>query len=100
MPLHKHNDRYMIAAKCRSEEHTSELQSQFHLVCRLLLEKKNKPVKLDLAHRWMQQPMLLYRMPRINPHHRIFHLSSSNKLDLHHQPECSMRAILVHDGDI
>src|SRR5438309_9353589 len=26
--------------KIRSEEHTSELQSQFHLVCRLLLEKK------------------------------------------------------------
>src|SRR5689334_24374030 len=29
------------AATARSEEHTSELQSQFHLVCRLLLEKKN-----------------------------------------------------------
>src|SRR5689334_23599826 len=29
------------AAVLRSEEHTSELQSQFHLVCRLLLEKKN-----------------------------------------------------------
>src|SRR5689334_23602986 len=28
------------AALERSEEHTSELQSQFHLVCRLLLEKK------------------------------------------------------------
>src|SRR5689334_24516395 len=29
--------------KCkRSEEHTSELQSQFHLVCRLLLEKKKQ----------------------------------------------------------
>src|SRR5689334_24763880 len=27
--------------RLRSEEHTSELQSQFHLVCRLLLEKKN-----------------------------------------------------------
>src|SRR5438309_6198271 len=27
-------------ARVRSEEHTSELQSQFHLVCRLLLEKK------------------------------------------------------------
>src|SRR2546422_7919585 len=26
----------------RSEEHTSELQSRLHLVCRLLLEKKNK----------------------------------------------------------
>src|SRR5690554_7243164 len=29
-------------AKKRSEEHTSELQSRPHLVCRLLLEKKNK----------------------------------------------------------
>src|SRR5689334_23947552 len=28
----------------RSEEHTSELQSQFHLVCRLLLEKKKQKV--------------------------------------------------------
>src|SRR5260370_16865069 len=27
---------------CRSEEHTSELQSHLNLVCRLLLEKKNK----------------------------------------------------------
>src|SRR5437870_10354421 len=27
----------------RSEEHTSELQSRGHLVCRLLLEKKNRP---------------------------------------------------------
>src|SRR5690348_17633908 len=30
----------------RSEEHTSELQSPVHLVCRLLLEKKNN------AHNW------------------------------------------------
>src|SRR5207244_12675330 len=30
------------AAACRSEEHTSELQSPDHLVCRLLLEKKNQ----------------------------------------------------------
>src|SRR5689334_24001005 len=29
----------------RSEEHTSELQSQFHLVCRLLLEKKTYILK-------------------------------------------------------
>src|SRR2546430_13517064 len=28
---------------CRSEEHTSELQSQSNLVCRLLLEQKNNP---------------------------------------------------------
>src|SRR2546422_1402054 len=33
----------------RSEEHTSELQSRLHLVCRLLLEKKKN--KLDKARR-------------------------------------------------
>src|SRR2546429_3343407 len=31
----------------RSEEHTSELQSRLHLVCRLLLEKKKKPPALQ-----------------------------------------------------
>src|SRR2546429_1399204 len=31
-----------ISAQKRSEEHTSELQSRLHLVCRLLLEKKKK----------------------------------------------------------
>src|SRR5690625_6465372 len=30
-----------LIAQTRSEEHTSELQSRGHLVCRLLLEKKN-----------------------------------------------------------
>src|SRR2546430_12302042 len=33
----------------RSEEHTSELQSQSNLVCRLLLEKKNTPAHHTLA---------------------------------------------------
>src|SRR6266568_7676162 len=33
------------SSRTRSEEHTSELQSQFHLVCRLLLEKKKKTHK-------------------------------------------------------
>src|SRR5438552_14346783 len=32
----------MAPDRSRSEEHTSELQSPDHLVCRLLLEKKNK----------------------------------------------------------
>src|SRR2546422_5211301 len=43
-----------IAGRCtspregnpRSEEHTSELQSRLHLVCRLLLEKKKKNIRL------------------------------------------------------
>src|SRR5688572_31062568 len=44
------NDRLRHPARggtaARSEEHTSELQSQSNLVCRLLLEKKNKKYKL------------------------------------------------------
>src|SRR5437763_4067164 len=39
----------------RSEEHTSELQSPMYLVCRLLLEKKNKKcalISLTWAHSW------------------------------------------------
>src|SRR5689334_7998949 len=34
-----------VAAVLFDEEHTSELQSQFHLVCRLLLEKKKKKIE-------------------------------------------------------
>src|SRR5439155_9346416 len=34
----------------RSEEHTSELQSRGHLVCRLLLEKKNQTERQEVVH--------------------------------------------------
>src|SRR2546427_6815675 len=36
-----------LRGRSRSEEHTSELQSQSNLVCRLLLEKKKKKKKED-----------------------------------------------------
>src|SRR5688572_31860100 len=36
-----------LETKTRSEEHTSELQSQSNLVCRLLLEKKKKQYKFQ-----------------------------------------------------
>src|SRR5207244_4882584 len=38
------------APPSRSEEHTSELQSPDHLVCRLLLEKKNRTIEPHLDH--------------------------------------------------
>src|SRR2546430_6091626 len=44
--------KYQQRGRCkrlRSEEHTSELQSQSNLVCRLLLEKKKKPTSLHRA---------------------------------------------------
>src|SRR5437870_8500687 len=54
----------------RSEEHTSELQSRGHLVCRLLLEKKKKNKKHNYPHKntksttnqieYMQQHVPIY----------------------------------------
>src|SRR2546427_7611555 len=41
-PARDPNDPQFRRLKYRSEEHTSELQSQSNLVCRLLLEKKKK----------------------------------------------------------
>src|SRR2546422_5554495 len=35
----------------RSEEHTSELQSRLHLVCRLLLEKKKNKIMINATYR-------------------------------------------------
>src|SRR6267154_4230797 len=42
--------RWCSAASPRSEEHTSELQSPVHLVCRLLLEKKKKKKLAKVCH--------------------------------------------------
>src|SRR2546422_4838757 len=43
----------------RSEEHTSELQSRLHLVCRLLLEKKKK-TKTNYTDRPSDIPLILF----------------------------------------
>src|SRR2546430_8651019 len=37
-----------VSVTCRSEEHTSELQSQSNLVCRLLLEKKKDHLRATI----------------------------------------------------
>src|SRR2546429_6752378 len=41
----------------RSEEHTSELQSRLHLVCRLLLEKKKTPTPSPYSFHCVRDPM-------------------------------------------
>src|SRR5690625_109581 len=43
-------DAAVLAGRERSEEHTSELQSRGHLVCRLLLAKKNSQLLFTLVH--------------------------------------------------
>src|SRR5690625_5962697 len=42
---------YAVLEEGRSEEHTSELQSRGHLVCRLLLEKKKADYNVDRAEK-------------------------------------------------
>src|SRR5690348_17394822 len=52
---HGHIDHLAVdrdRADARSEEHTSELQSPVHLVCRLLLEKKKKKEQPRAQERW------------------------------------------------
>src|SRR2546430_5084066 len=59
--LGKHSSRARVLSSChrckramdgrkRSEEHTSELQSQSKLVCRLLLEKKKKKMQMTFSN--------------------------------------------------
>src|SRR5438309_5672023 len=48
--LRKYAEEVLGEQRQRSEEHTSELQSQFHLVCRLLLEKKKKKKRIQLTN--------------------------------------------------
>src|SRR3990170_9056051 len=47
-----------VVGAFRSEEHTSELQSPDHLVCRLLLEKKNKTTTHTIAYNKLHQHFL------------------------------------------
>src|SRR5205809_3910587 len=51
----------------RSEEHTSELQSRLHLVCRLLLEKKKKLERDDQAGSSNQHILLLLVFGSVAP---------------------------------
>src|SRR2546430_2925721 len=48
-------EQLLLLAILRSEEHTSELQSQSNLVCRLLLEKKKKNILDDMFTKQVAQ---------------------------------------------
>src|SRR5689334_24842833 len=66
--LHASPERRFAADSRRSEEHTSELQSQFQIVCRLLLEKKKGR---DVRARDRERPrMPTHSAPRAETFHR------------------------------
>src|SRR6266516_7431301 len=50
----------------RSEEHTSELQSPYDLVCRLLLEKKKKKKKLHILYKKKTKKQLYFHKTQQN----------------------------------
>src|SRR5687768_569306 len=62
----------------RSEEHTSELQSRLHLVCRLLLEKKKRLSGKPEAHCWF--PPVLFSYYPSSPH--VYTLSLHDALPI------------------
>src|SRR5688572_30863604 len=60
----------------RSEEHTSELQSQSNLVCRLLLEKKKKTSKTHLDNAILTRSQHIQTANRLTPLLPCSHLTS------------------------
>src|SRR2546429_6038612 len=61
------------AAVLRSEEHTSELQSRLHLVCRLLLEKKkgnHSPLRLEDVAQHQRRERIHRSYDRLSGHRR------------------------------
>src|SRR2546430_4133988 len=59
---------FFYLLKARSEEHTSELQSQSNLVCRLLLEKKKRTQESRVGRR------------RLHAHSRVLHALGQRRL--------------------
>src|SRR2546430_3529908 len=80
----------------RSEEHTSELQSQSNLVCRLLLEKKKRTIVEEVSH-FIQLPTVT---PRISTPRGLATRPSTSLLHLPPPilPKCPYAQIHQHDS--
>src|SRR3989442_2590881 len=61
--LDKLKNEDLVRVRRRSEEHTSELQSRPHLVCRLLLEKKKTHTALVILHSQEDYEVLTVTVP-------------------------------------
>src|SRR5437899_7547317 len=64
-------------AGIRSEEHTSELQSLRHLVCRLLLEKKKKMINAKTEHVYLKRETVTARRSDERP---VLHSQASKRV--------------------
>src|SRR3989449_7300892 len=78
----------------RSEEHTSELQSRLHLVCRLLLEKKKHRLMLNKPK--LSNPSDLTHTPMHSPNREV----SSSVFSSKHSYNIDFEAITGNDRDL
>src|SRR2546430_3656383 len=84
----------LLAARPRSEEHTSELQSQSNLVCRLLLEKKKKHEREDLPLQ-QSRPTLEVSL-RHKARLAVYGCHVLGQSTAYHLCECRVRAHRAH----
>src|SRR5260364_300047 len=77
--------------RCRSEEHTSELQSPDHLVCRLLLEKKKKNTNLSKQQKVSENMNQMLTQAQMTG-------NVSAEFDLVHQQTLNQRYVSSHIG--
>src|SRR5256885_12982002 len=62
---------HFIARPCRSEEHTSELQSPCNLVCRLLLEKKKQLSSTPTTHQHLSYITMRQKPCKLHSHNSL-----------------------------
>src|SRR5262245_62433544 len=79
----------------RSEEHTSELQSLRHLVCRLLLEKKKKHNKHNINEYTEVNLAMRHRHKNMNVIYISSHRKTASQCVYHYSDNCTV--IDIHD---
>src|SRR2546429_4503466 len=86
--LHHQVDKGLVLELLRSEEHTSELQSRLHFVCRLLLEKKNRLRRSTSDAPLTQRHDPIYQLQVSAPPSAVRHAPLAN----HRRPRAPLRA--------
>src|SRR2546430_8886348 len=84
-----------LRTKTRSEEHTSELQSQSNLVCRLLLEKKKNRTRPQITHR-EHTPDTQRQNRACDPHTHTLQHHVRSRTPIHQLPQLAAQLHFLH----
>src|SRR6266571_4733300 len=80
-----------LASNSRSEEHTSELQSHVNLVCRLLLEKKNRTANRPGSQTFIEQTKRGNQIGEGDRHRFMVPMHSQKRKEALHEPAAPTR---------